>query len=350
MPAIRVFLLTCGRPQLLPHALASLRAQTFTDWICELHNDDPEDDFPRHLIAATRDARITLHQHSSNWGAVASFNHAFAAGPEPFAAILEDDNTWHPAFLAQAHAALLAQPDASAVFANLRLREEKPDGTWRETGHTIWKTALADSTPRLFHWPQPLQAFDALHSNGAMLFRRHASATALVPPTTPFAIVEPVRERLLAGGWLFLPQPLGYFSRTLETARSRDRADWAQSQLLVAASYFTAVRPNSDAIETCWATLRSQRPPSTTLLFHLALSGVSTAAILRHARRSDWVRFLAGAIRHPITLVRALDFRRRHAALWDTLRAAALQRTAEARARPSSAAPYPPLWTKHVAS
>ncbi len=334
MAAIRVFLLTCRRPHLLPRALASLRAQTFTDWICELHNDAPGDDSPRHLLASIADPRITLHQHEKNWGPVATFNHAFAAGPEPFASLLEDDNWWEPDFLAAAHAALQATPDANVAWANLRLWQEQPDGAWTDTGRTIWKTSPTDPRPRLFHWPQPLQFTDALHSNGAMLYRARASAAALVPPSTPFAIIEPVRERLLSGGWLFLPQPLANFALTLRTARSGDRAHWAQCQLLVAASYLAAVGPDSATLRAVWSTLRAQHPPSTPLLFQLAFAGVSPGPILRHATLRDWFRFLPGAIRHPLTFFRALRFRRDHAALWETIRPAALARSAEAAKLP----------------
>ncbi len=346
MAAIRVFLLTCRRPQLLPRALASLRAQTFTDWICELHNDAPEDDSPRRLVAEIADPRITLRHHSTNWGAVATFNHAFSAGPEPFASLLEDDNWWDPGFLAAAHAALLAAPETNVVWANLRLWQEQPDGTWTDTGRTVWKTSAAVSPPRLFHWPQLLQLTDALHSQGAMLYRARASAAALVPPTTPLAIIEPVRERLLAGGWLFLPQPLAHFALTLRTARSGDRADWAQCQLLVAASYLDAVRLDPAAWRAIWATLRAQRPPATNLLFQLALSGLRSGAILRHARLLDWRRFLLGVLAHPLALFRALRFRSAHAALWPTLRATAAARSAEAAHRSPSAPAAPPLLAK----
>src|SRR5271157_3513607 len=51
MAAIRVYLLTCRRPQLLRRALCSLIAQTFADWKCELHNDAPEDDTPARVLA-----------------------------------------------------------------------------------------------------------------------------------------------------------------------------------------------------------------------------------------------------------------------------------------------------------
>src|ERR1700739_258820 len=38
---VRVFVPTYRRPKLLPRALDSLLAQTFTEWECEVHNDDP---------------------------------------------------------------------------------------------------------------------------------------------------------------------------------------------------------------------------------------------------------------------------------------------------------------------
>ncbi|MDB6127017.1 MAG: hypothetical protein JWM35_913, partial [Verrucomicrobia bacterium] len=49
----------------------------------------------------------------------------------------------------------------------------------------------------------------------------------------------------------------------------------------------------------------------------------------RGALLADWVRFLAGAIRHPRTLFRALRFRREHPQLWPLLVEAARRRTAE---------------------
>ena len=330
MPAIRVFLLTYRRPELLRRALDSLLAQTFADWVCELHNDAPDDDFPRRLVAGIADPRITLHHHERNWGPVAAFNHAYAGGPEPFLAVLEDDNWWEPDLLAEAHAALIAHPEAKLAWANMRLWRENPDRTWTDTGRTIWQTAPHDGErPRLFRWPVPLQCFDALHSHGAMLCRADASRAALVPADTPVAIIEPARERLLPGAWLLLPRPLGNFALTLATARSGDRAQWAGSQLLVAGSYLAAHPSPGRELDLLWQTLREQRPPSTGLLFHVALSGLRPCAILRRARPADWLRFLAGALCRPATLVRTLRFRSRHPALWQALLEGARARYSE---------------------
>ena len=346
MALVRVFLLTYRRPALLPRALAALRAQTFADWVCELHNDAPDDDFPRLLLAELADPRITLHQHPSNRGPVSSFNHAFAGGPEPFATLLEDDNWWEPAFLAEAVATLQSAPDANVVWANLRLWRETPSGDWTDTGRTVWETPPGDAAPRRFRWPVPLQSCDALHSNGSMLYRAAASRLALVPADTPFDIIEPVRERLLPGDWIFLPRVLANFAITLGTARATNRVGWLHSQLLVATTYQLAVRPSAAELCATWATLRAQRPPATPLLFLLAFAGVRPAALLRHARPGDWLRFLAGVARHPVTFVRALRFRSAQPTLWPLLLAAARARSAENARSPAT----PNLFTKRISA
>lgn len=344
MSVIRVFLLTCRRQVLLPRALKSLQSQTFTNWTCELHNDAPEDESPRKLVEQIGDPRITLYHHETNWGAVRNFNHAFAGGPEPYLALLEDDNWWEPEFLAKAYAALESTPAANAVWSNQRLWREEANGTWTNTRQTIWRIpSESDRKPRIFHWPEPLQCFDAIHSHGALLMRTQASRHALVPHQLPLAIIEPARERLLSGRWIFLPDVLGNFALTRSTARSQDRGLWMQSQLLVAASYLEAAPMNSSDIAMLWHTLRNQTPPATPLLFHLAFAGVQTGSLLRNARFAEWLCFVANAIRHPATLLRSLRFRSDNADVWAALSAGAKARSAE-----SLECNVNPLWTKDI--
>ena len=217
MARLRVFLLTCHRPHLLRRALASLLRQTMTDWVCELHNDAPDDESPRAILAelAPRDPRIEYRPHDRNWGAVATFNHAFAGGPEPYASILEDDNWWEADFLVRTLGALERESAAALAWANMRLWREETDGRWTDTGRLVWR-ANAGAGPRYFHRPVALQAVDALHSNGAMVYRVASSARALIPPQTPFDIIEPVRERLLAGGFVLAHHNLGARDGKLE--------------------------------------------------------------------------------------------------------------------------------------
>lgn len=80
---VRVFLFTYQRAHLLPRALESLLAQTFTDWVCEVHNDDPNDDEPRRIVSSINDNRITIVQHEKNLGGLASYNLMFRPMEEP---------------------------------------------------------------------------------------------------------------------------------------------------------------------------------------------------------------------------------------------------------------------------
>ena len=319
MATVRVFVLTYRRPQLLRRAVQSLCAQTFTDWVCELHNDDPADSAPRELVDEIGDSRITLHQHSVNWGATASFNQVFVGGPEPYASLLEDDNWWSPDFLSTAIQTLDAHPDASLVWANMHIWREESDRSWTDTGQTIWRHAPGSISPRIFHWPEAIQAFDGLHSNGAMVFRPGAFQPMSVPSLTPLSIIEPVRERAARGDLLLLTAPLANFSVTRETSRSRDRVRWLQSQLLVAASFFKAVKIDRDSLEKIWATRRAMTPRDTNLIFLTALA-LGRPSLIRPAMPADWLRFMLNVGRHPLANLRGLRFRSVHAELWTWLR------------------------------
>ena len=320
MARIRVFLLTCRRPHLLRRSLNSLLQQSLTDWVCELHNDAPGDDSPRMILEETApgDSRIQYHPHAQNWGAVASFNHAFAGGPEPYGSILEDDNWWEPDLLSRTLAALESYPSAALAWANMRLWREEPDGRWTDTGRNIWQCSPS-LPPRCFGRPVALQAVDALHSNGAMVYRAQLSARALVPAQTPLDIIEPVRERLLPGSLVFVPEVLANFGVGLTTARSAKPSAWVQSQLLVAASFFMRARLSPDTAAALWNKRRRLRPRSTDSLLLACLCGAAPCSLLRHSRPGDWLHFLPHALRHAIVLRRGLRFRQYHAELWRAL-------------------------------
>jgi hypothetical protein len=331
MAAIRVYLLTCRRPQLLRRALGSLLAQTCTDWVCELHNDAPEDEGPPRALAelAPGDARFTYHRHERQWGAVASFSHFYRAGPEPYASVLEDDNWWEPRLLGTLRAALEAEPAAALCWANMRVWREDDDGSWSDTRSTVWPTG---ESPRVFDWPVLLQAFDALHSHGAMLFRRPGDGGGAVPTGTPLAIIEAVHERAMPGRLVLVPEALANFALTRGTARSGDRALWAEGQLLLSASFLEEVPLSAAAWDELFARSRRAKPRQTGILLLLALAGVRRREILSRAAPGDVARFAYGFVGNLRTNLRALGFRRAHGELWAWLRARTAARTAEARA------------------
>lgn len=320
MSRVRIFLCTYRRPQLLRRAVASLLAQTFTDWVCELHNDAPDDDAPRLILAelAPGDSRFSYHRHERNWGAVATINHAYAGGPEPFASLLEDDNWWEPGFLHAAVAALNGHPSAALAWANMRLWAEQPDAAWRDTGKTIWARDPTTPILRRFLWPEAIQAIDALHSHGAMVFRPAAFQVPGVPPGTPLAVIEHLRERSARGELLLLTEPLANFALTLTTARSDDRNLWLQSKLLVAASFFSAVDLTDQTLSRLWESRRAAQPRDTGLLFFTAFA-LRSPRLLRHARFDDALAFVLGCIRHPVSAWRGLRYRADHPELWSWL-------------------------------
>jgi len=328
--AIRVYLLTCRRPQLLRRSLGSLLAQTRADWVCELHNDAPEDDAPARVLAelAPGDARFTYHRHDPAWGAVGSFNHFFRGGPEPFVAVLEDDNWWEPALLDSLHSALAGQPSAALAWANMRLWRENEDSSWTDTGQTIWPTGVAQ---RRFDWPVLIQAVDALHSNGAMLFRRPDGAPATVPPDTPLAIIEQMRERALAGCLVLVPQVLGNFALTRRTARTGGRRLAVEGELLIAGSFLDGVPLTAAAWDELMGLCRQATPRRVNMLILLALAGVRRREILSRAAPADLLRFAYSFAGNLRTNVGALGFRRTHRELWAWLRTETAARTGEAR-------------------
>lgn len=332
MPGVRVFLCTYHRPHLLRRALSSLLAQTYTDWICEVHNDAPDDDAPRVVLAdlALGDSRFLYCPHDRNWGAVSTFNHAYAGGPETFACLLEDDNWWEPNFLASAVHTLEQNPAASLAWVNMKQWQEQSDGTWFDAGRTIW--SFATPPPAVIEFPAPecYQAFDALHSQGAMVFRPAAFRVPTVPDSIPLAIIEVARERAATGPLLLLTTPLAHFALTLTTARDADPARWLQAKLLIAASFFTHISCSADSLARLWALRRTQKPRDTGLFFCLALA-LRDTRFIRAARPRDWLHFLLSSVRHPLCLIRGLRFRRDQPEAWAWL-------LAQTRSSPTTAA------------
>ncbi|HTJ78574.1 MAG TPA: glycosyltransferase family A protein [Rariglobus sp.] len=298
MPTIRVFLLTCRRPHLLPRALASLRTQTFTDWVCELHNDAPDDDFPRRLLEETADPRITLHQHKENWGPVATFNHACSGSAEPFFSILEDDNWWQPTFLARLHAALLTNPESDLIWSNLCFWREEADGSWTDMHRTLWPEI---SSPLVkIALPQLIQFDGPLHSNGSMLVRSSAaeSGRLLVPSSLPFSAMENMRERVFRSPWLLITEPLANFALTRTTSRGTNLAGWMGQQTLMATEFLRHVPLSAEDSNRLWQSRRDARPRATSLLFFAGILTFSPR-FLSHAKIGDWIAFFAGIGRRP---------------------------------------------------
>ena len=337
MALCRVYLSTYRRPQLLPRAVDSLLGQTFRDWVCELHNDDPSDRSPAELVARVADPRITVVDHPRNLGPTASFNLFFKRIEEPFFTLLEDDNWWEPDFLETMISTLSAHPHVQVAWANMRYWQEQPDGTWFDTGRNIWQTQGTE--PRLMDWPNRRQIHGALHSNGAMLARSNFEYFP-VPDSTNFGAIEAFRERTFAHPLLFVPRRLANFAVTRATARPGDAAAWIHTVTVLTGTYVSEVDLSREKIAALWAEAR--RPARWThVLFLCALHFAGCQDILREASWSDWLWTLAFSGRHPRRIwqvLRMLSDRRKEEdfLVYHTRRRQAAALSEEARAHAAS--------------
>lgn len=299
-PQVRVYLPTYRRSALLPRAVASLQAQTLVYWVCELHNDDPEDPFPGKLVDRLADPRIQLVNHPKNLGPIASFNLFYHETSEPFYALLEDDNTWDPTFLATLVRVLEDHPSATLAWCNQRLAYEQPDGTCQETAQRVNPQEPTGAPPRALPWGQWRQVMGALHANGAMVMRSRPGQIFPTPQIL-FGGMEAFRERMFPHPLIYLPETLASYTVTQRTARSRDRRDWGAFLVASAVTFFRHAQLNTPQFAALWEHFAEQQPPMTNELIATALICPEARPLLRQARPRNWLRFIRSIGRRPGT-------------------------------------------------
>lgn len=314
---IRVFVPTFKRNALLSRALTSLRRQTISDWVCEIHNDDPADCFPAKLVKRLADPRIEFHQHEQNIGAVATFNLFYRPALEPFFSVLEDDNWWEPEFLETMLRELNANPDITLAWCNQKVWEELPDGSWRDTAQSVNPPEKIGA--RRIEFGNATQIMGALHGHGATLFRSHAGNTYETPQDWPVAAIEPLRERMMPHPLLYVPRPLAIYAKTLRTARSESRAEWAIVQTILAATFIRYARYSDVQLAELFVEARAARPPHSSPLIFAALIEPDCRKLLKHSKLRDWLLILRGLIRRPLVLWHVLRSRHCHPEWWTLL-------------------------------
>jgi hypothetical protein len=332
---VRVFVPTYRRHTLLPRALESLRAQTFTNWTCEVHNDDPGDSFPGHLVQQLGDARIELHQHSYTLGPVATFNLFYRPTQEPFYSLLEDDNWWEPEFLNIMIREMQSNPDVTMAWCNQRIWEQLPDGSWRDTGQYNTLGIInspAQTEAHLVDFGSARNIIGPTHANGAMLLRSRSNETYPTPEDWPFFAVDAFRERMIPHPLLYVPQPLAVWAATLQTARSETRADVEIVQTILAA---TLIKHADDHLSPAklFSELRARRPSCTNSLLFAAIVEPRCRNLLRHSTIGDWLLLLRCIVRRPNVLWQVVRSRWRHVDWWQVIDQNTFMRFKELKSR-----------------
>lgn len=295
-PQVRVYLFTCRRNALLRRAVDSLLRQTRRDWVCELHNDAPDDDFPARLVGELGDPRIAYRRHERNLGAVASFNLAFQPVPEPFVSILEDDNWWEPRFLEAMLDAMAKHPASCVGWANMWMWQEMPDGSWQR-GRTIWPRG--EGSTKVFEPPHPAGICQALHSQGAMLVRNTDAAMVTVPPSLPVFAIEPVRERAVRGPLVMVTEPLANLALTAGSARTESADDNMGILVLLARSFLAHAQVPRDFYRHMWDSCAGSRAHKQRAVLVAAILARKFMAVVTAARLRDLALVAAWALRHP---------------------------------------------------
>jgi len=100
-PAVSVVVPTCARTELLRRALASVQAQSFSEWDCWIVNDSPEHaDEVQRLLGELDDERFHLLANPGRRGPSASRNAGIESSGGAILAFLDDDDQWLPGKLA----------------------------------------------------------------------------------------------------------------------------------------------------------------------------------------------------------------------------------------------------------
>lgn len=285
MAKCKVYFYTYKRNHLLPRAIQSLVGQTFEDWICEVHNDCPEDMFPSIYLQSLSDPRFIIKNHEINLGSTVSFNLAFTFCEEEYVSILEDDNWWEPDFLQEMIHILDNNPNINIAWSNMRIWKENIDDQWENTNQTIWP---AGGTDTLFYWPDYKQAMGALHSIGAMLFRSKNAKKYSVPDTCDVSIIEGVRERAFEFPIYFTGKILANFSLTLQTARSNDPLFWTCSQMMLLGSFIQATSNQKKTFKETLAYHRKRKPSPVANFFLIIIFILKAPSLIKYFNLKDW--------------------------------------------------------------
>lgn len=172
-PRVAIITRTKNRPAFLRRCLASVRAQTFQDWVHVIVNDAgepaPVEQALAAHVAADPGRYVVLHR-SQSVGMEAASNHGITHSDSELIVVLDDDDTWSPSFLAvmtQAWADRRVDDVRGVVCRSTRIVERVDGEVFIELGRTAYNDDL-----------RHLSLFDLAASNrfavNAFVFERAA--------------------------------------------------------------------------------------------------------------------------------------------------------------------------------
>jgi len=314
---IAVYVVTYRRPHLLRRALASVQAQTYTNWEARIVNDDPDDTRVAAIVNEYGDSRIRLYEPVRKRGAAGAFNEAFRARDCEFASLLEDDNWWEPRFLEVMTAALEQHPHVDLACMNERIWREESDGTWTDTGRLVWENRL-DS---LYATSLSAGCGSAKLCNSSLLFRRNGRPAWTTPDDLPVDVTEHFRERIIPQPFLLVGEPLVNYAETLQTTRTKSGTLWGDYQCLLVGSCFASLpsTSRSELAKQLFQETGDSVSPRVTTLLATALSCPEARPLLGRASAKQLTKFALTIARRPRRFLALFILRNRLARHWEFL-------------------------------
>ena len=142
---VTVVVRTRNRPAMLTRALGSIGSQTFTDYEVVIVNDAGDEAEVASVVDAQDAelrAKIRVVTNALSKGREAALDCGLQASHNRYYAVHDDDDSWHPEFLARTVAYLDEHPDAGGVATRCEIIRERvrADGTCTEIEREVLST------------------------------------------------------------------------------------------------------------------------------------------------------------------------------------------------------------------
>ena len=166
-PLVDVVLPTYGGGPHLAKAIASVVAQTYPSWRLTVVDNSPHLPATAEAVAAHAADRRVHRVVTGGLSQAENWNAALGCGTAPYVAMIHDDDTWDPTFLARRVEALESHPRCAFAFSGYR----QIDGADRETALRPAPLSGGCHEPRDF---VPVLYADNIIAVSAVLYRRAA--------------------------------------------------------------------------------------------------------------------------------------------------------------------------------
>jgi glycosyltransferase involved in cell wall biosynthesis len=121
-PKVSVVIPTFNRSTFLRQAMTSVLAQRYSDFELIVSDNASTDDTPA-MVTGWMDGRIRHFRNDRNLGMAPNWNAGMRHARGEYVALLEDDNWWHPEYLARTVDTLDRHPDIAFVHTGLHLTD-----------------------------------------------------------------------------------------------------------------------------------------------------------------------------------------------------------------------------------